>query len=76
MNRDLGSKYKPKSPVDAWNKAHGKDTVSMAVAKALQNTTIEVTSKQNDEIADKLVEVVGNMLQKDMQDYINKLQKK
>lgn len=75
MNRDLGNKYKPKSPVDAWNKAHGKDTMSQAVVKALQETTIEVTSKQNDEIANKLVDVVGDMLQKDLQEYVNSLQK-
>lgn len=75
MNRDLGNKYMPKSPAHAWNKAHKKDPVSMAVVQALKNTTIEVTTEQNDEIGNKLVEVVGNMLQKDMQEYINSLQR-
>lgn len=75
-NRNLGSKYMPKSPVEAWNKAHHKDPVSMAVVEALKNTTIEVTTQQNDEIGNKLVEVVGDMLQKDLQEYVNKLQKK
>lgn len=76
MSKDLGNKYEPKSPVQAWNKAHGHDTINQAVVKALQEVKIETTAEQNDEIGKAIADEVGKQLQKDMQDYINQLQKK
>lgn len=76
MNKDLGNKYQPKSAVQAWNKAHGHDSVTQAVVKALQEVKIETTAEQNDEIGAAIADEVGKQLQKDMQNFINSLQKK
>ena len=75
MEKDLGNKYMPKSAVQAWNKAHGKDSVTQSVVKALQEVKIETTAEQNDDIGKALADEVGKQLQKDMQDFINRIQK-
>lgn len=72
--RGLSNKYR-QSPVDAYNKAHGKDPITKSVVKALQEVKIEVTPEKNDEIGAAIADEVGKQLQKDMQSIINSIQK-